>query len=922
MKTRYLMLLLVVSAWLTGFAQVTSTPSPLQEDATDVTIYFHADQGNKGLMNQPSTAQIYAHTGVLTSESKSNTDWKYAPNWGDNSPKYKLEFVSQNLWKLYIGDIRTYYGVTNPNEQIKKLAFVFRTADKSKEGKGEGNSDIFLDVVDAGLQISLSANPMSEIITAGNTNVSFTVGSTLACDLEIFVNGKSVAKQANTKTLSATCDFSATNDYEVKAVATKGNETAETTGYFCNPPASKQGAYPGGTPIMGTVRDTSGKVTFCLAAPQKTNVLLVGSWNDYKITGSQVMKYTDVNGFRYFWTTIESLDADKPYPYYYIVDSTIKVGDPYAKLVLDSYDNYIPESVFPNLPAYPIDKVSGVPLAVYQENINDYNWKIKDFKGADPKDLMIYELLIRDFTGAEGKADGSGTINAACSKLYYLKHLGVNAIELLPINEFNGNISWGYNPNFYFAPDKAYGTPAAYKNFIDFCHELGIAVIIDVVLNQSDWLHPWYQMYPVGSNPFYNASAPHAYSVLNDWNQGYPLVMQQWKDMLQYWLKEYKVDGFRFDLVKGLGDNDSYSNPGDAATNAFNQSRVNRMRELQKYVLEINPNAYFINENLAGAQEENMMAETGQLNWLNLNNAGCQFAMGYQSDSGLKDMFAPNAGRTFGSTVSYLESHDEQRLAYKQEEYGAYLVKNDKDVAVQRLGCAAAQMIMSPGAHMIWMFSELGNAQNNKDQNGGNNTDPKIVNWDLLKDPAHKGLYESYSSMIAVRTKNPELFTQEATFNMACATSDWSNGRTLVSKAGDKEVITAINPNLSGSLTFKYTFAQKDNSKYEILSETYNSASTFDTNAGTITVPANSYVVIATKGVVATEKIADEEETLSANWNAGTMTISGSGSRYSVFTPSGAVVASGQLYGKATVNLPSGIYIITDGNKTVKVACR
>ena len=145
--------------------------------------------------------------------------------------------------------------------------------------------------------------------------------------------------------------------------------------------------------------------------------------------------------------------------------------------------------------------------------------------------------------------------------------------------EFNGNISWGYNPNFYFAPDKAYGTPDDYKEFIDVCHQNGMAVILDMVFNQSDGLHPWYQMYPVGSNPFYNMNAPHAYSVLNDWNQGFPMVQEQWVDVLRYWMEEYKFDGFRFDLVKGLGDNDSYANSGDSGTNAYNASRVARMRE-------------------------------------------------------------------------------------------------------------------------------------------------------------------------------------------------------------------------------------------------------------------------------------------------------------------------------------------------------
>lgn len=350
----------------------------------------------------------------------------------------------------------------------------------------------------------------------------------------------------------------------------------------------------------------------------------------------------------------------------------------------------------------------------------DYKWNTSGFKGASKDNLVIYELLFRDFTGTEGEARGNGTVRQAIDRLPYLKSLGVNAIELLPINEFNGNNSWGYNPNFYFAIDKAYGTPQDYKEFIDKCHELGMAVILDVVFNQSDGLHPWYQMYSRSTNPFYNATAPHAYSVLNDWNQGYPLVERQWRDMLQFWLSEYRVDGFRFDLVKGLGDNTSYANSGDAATNAYNSSRVARMKRLHDAMREVNPDAYFINENLAGAKEENDMAEDGELNWANVNDAGCQFAMGYPSNSSLNRMWAVRDSRTAGSTVAYLESHDEQRLAYKQDQWGTAGVKGNHKVSMQRLGSAAAQMLLVPGSHMIWQFSEMGNAQNTKDNSGGN----------------------------------------------------------------------------------------------------------------------------------------------------------------------------------------------------------
>ncbi|MDE5814225.1 MAG: hypothetical protein K2H72_08065, partial [Muribaculaceae bacterium] len=401
------------------------------------------------------------------------------------------------------------------------------------------------------------------------------------------------------------------------------------------------------------------------------------------------------------------------------------------------------------------------------------------------------------------------------------------------------------------------GTPDDYKEFIDRCHAEGIAVILDMVFNQSDWHHPWYRMYPVGQNPMYNATAPHAYSVLNDFNQAHPLVRKQWQDCVKYWLEEYNVDGFRFDLVKGLGDNDSYANSGDAATNAFNQSRIDNMRAIQLAMDEVNPEAYFINENLAEAREENAMAAFGQLNWSNLNEQGGQFAMGYADNSGLDGFYAPNWGRTWGSTVSYLESHDEQRLAYKQKQYGVDAVKSTK-TAMQRLGSAAAQMIMTPGAHMIWQFSEMGNEQSTKNADGGNNTDPKTVNWAALDNPFRAGLVQCYSELIAIRDNNPALFAEDAVFKGADKTSDWANGRTLSSTAGSEGVYTFVNPNIDKAVTFSFGFPVSDNSAYRILSQTYGQESTFDAVSSKVTVPANSYVVIGTLGVTAVDAIEAE----------------------------------------------------------------
>lgn len=901
---------------------VTYSPDPLYDNSENVTIYFHADQGSKGLANQAASVKIYAHTGLITSASKDDSDWKYATKWLDNDAKYEMTYVSPNLYKLEIGDIKTFYGVKNANEVIKDLVFVFRNATGSKEGKGVNGANILVPVISTALQYNLTYDAPSTTLTPENATVTFKLTANKVAEKMWFqINGIKIRELENVSECELTYTFTELGRYNVYGYMTVDGKNYNKGVSINFLEGAEQKDYPGGVPKMGTQRQANGDVIFCLGAPEKLACQLVGSWNDYAENPEQKMYYQDYEGQRYFWTSVSGLDNTSMYFYYYNVEQGTKVGDPYAKLVLDpSNDKYIPASVYPNLPEYPSQVTGSVPLAVYQGNINDYAWTDKDFKPVDKKDLVIYEMLFRDFTGTEGKARGDGTVNLALEKLPYLKKLGINAIELLPINEFNGNISWGYNPNFYFAPDKAYGTPDDYKNFINTCHENGIAVILDLVFNQTDWLHPWYRMYSVGSNPMYNADAPHAYSVLNDVNQGHPLIRQQWKDVVKYWLEEYHVDGYRFDLVKGLGDNNSYANSGDAATNAYNASRVANMRAIQEAMNEVNPDAYFINENLAGAREENQMAETGMLNWANVNTEGCQYAMGVSTNSGLQRMWAKkDGGRTPYSTVAYLESHDEERLAYKQIKYGNAVVKNDHQAACRRLGSAAAQMILVPGAHMIWQFSEMGNAQSTKNSTGGNNVDPKIVNWNLLDDPDNNGLYNNYCELIGIRTANPDLFGDQASYNSAVLASNWSKGRTITTNTPDKELICAINPGLTADLTIPVSFSSASQDAYTIASKSYATNPTFDVAAGTITVPANSYVVMVNNKVLLdVEGIEVTEDALSVYGTDGALIVNNAPAGIEVYALDGTLRYASKAT-SANIELAKGLYIVRSGSTSKKV---
>ena len=327
-------LLIVMCAILCSLwvgAQVTTEPTPLQEDSENVAIYFHADQGNKGLMGQPASQPVYAHTGVEVKNSAGTvTNWKYAPNWGDNAAKYQLSYVSENLWKLEIGNIRTYYGVA-ADETVTRLCFVFRNANCTKEGKGDGNSDIFVNVVDGGFQLALTSNAASSVIDADNAKISFTAGTTEAADIKLYVGTTEIGSATGAKTLTAEYTFPSEGNYTVKATATRGGETLTETMQIVYAGASKP-ATSAPAKAFGVTKQGDSYV-FQIAAPLKESVMLVGSWNDYQADYNMTMEYVmdtapDGTQYKRFVKTVPASVTGKEFNYYYLVDRTIGVGEP------------------------------------------------------------------------------------------------------------------------------------------------------------------------------------------------------------------------------------------------------------------------------------------------------------------------------------------------------------------------------------------------------------------------------------------------------------------------------------------------------------------------------------------------------------------------------------------------------------------
>ena len=504
---------------------------------------------------------------------------------------------------------------------------------------------------------------------------------------------------------------------------------------------------------------------FVLFAPKKETVYLIGDFNNWQVSDTYKMKK---DGDR-FWIKIGNLEKGKEYICQYLIDNSIKIADPYASKISDPWnDKDISSTIYPNLISYPTGKTTEIAMVVNTAPAS-YSWKTANFEITKPESMVIYEILIRDFT-----TDGS--IKAVQGKLDYLKQLGVNAIELMPFNEFEANNSWGYNPSFHFATDKAYGSSNDYKAFIDACHSNGIAVIMDMVLNHSYGQSPMVRMYqdannnPTADNPWYNQKSNFANPNAQwgyDFNHESKYTQAFVDSVCAYWMKEYKIDGFRFDFTKGFS-NTSYPASGDDSWgDPYDAARIKNLKRIYDGIKKRNSNAILICEHLTNNEEEKELAEYGIMLWGKMTENYNEATMGWGAESGT---FGPKGnvlwtsykerGWTKPNLVAYMESHDEERIMFKNEQwgktYGDYNVTNLK-TGLQRTEAAAVILMSFPGPKMIWQFGELGyDEELNNDRLG-----KKPLHWEYYDVAERKALYDVFSKMNKIRNSNVTFSTDD-----------------------------------------------------------------------------------------------------------------------------------------------------------------
>jgi len=744
---------------------VVSTTPVFPQVGTAVTLTFNAVAGNAALQNY--AGDVYVHTGVITNLSANDADWKYTKTaWGINNPETKLTRTATNTYTLDIDDIRAYYGVPL-SEDIEKLVMVFRSdgttplASSYLVHKTADETDIKINLFSNSLQVKL-LNPSGNFnLVDGELNIAACAAAMNHTNLALYVNN-TLIDQSAASTLSKLIDVSGypAGQHVIRAVATGAKATVEVSAAFYIRPAATIAPLPSGV-VAGINYVNDQTVTLVLNDPPglKQHAFVIGDFNNWSLTDAGYMNET-ADG-KYFWKTITGLTPGTEYAYQYYIDGELKLADPYCDKVLDPWnDQYISSTIYPNLKPYPSGNTTGI-VSVLQTNQQTYNWEVTSFSKPDPRDLVIYEMHIRDFVNTDDIKD-------VTLKLDYLQRLGVNAIELMPINEFEGNDSWGYNPSFYFAPDKAYGTKNDYKRFIDECHKRGMAVIVDMVLNHSFSQSPLVQMYfdadagaygqVTESNPWYNVSSPNP-----AWSWGFDfdhesIDTKNFIDRVtRYWLTEFKADGFRFDFTKGFTNT-----PGEGWN--YDLARINILKRMTDQIWAAKPGAYVILEHLADNSEETALANYGMMLWGNMEHEYSEASMGFTSNF----TWGIHSARGFAyhNLISYMESHDEERQMYSSITHGnstnpSYDVKNE-NIALARSGMSAAFYLLTPGPKMIWQFGELGYDKGiNHCPNGTYNTEcrtsRKPIPWDAPlnydEDPERLALFDRYAELNRLKTQ-------------------------------------------------------------------------------------------------------------------------------------------------------------------------
>ncbi|MFE3868140.1 alpha-amylase family glycosyl hydrolase [Flavobacterium sp. LS2P90] len=945
MKKTILLFLFFLSIVVSAQQQTvtyTINPSPFEE-TTSITITINGNSVNETAWGvSGNSLYMWAWAFEINDTTQKGTPLNGSWTASDEASKFTYNVGNDTYTKTITPT--TYYNTTG----IGKIGFLI----KAKDGTGDKKSQDILAEVGA-FQVNLTAplqNSSTIIASSGSLSIAATNTNGVAS-----YNLKSNGVSINTNPSTSSYSFNQTNikdiqNYELEVTQGTTIVTKKFTAII-NPGAVSE-AIPMGL-LDGINYNTSdvAKATLVLDAPLKDFVYVAGSFNSWQPDASYAMKKDPGSGK--FWLELTGLTSGANYTYqYWVVDATpiagtpslVKTADPYSTLVLSPFDDPgIPVINYPNLPAYPAGQEREV--TVLQTGKAAYTWSSATTNFVKPvkEKLVVYELLVRDF-------DANRSYQDLINKIDYFKNLKINAIELMPVMEYEGNESWGYNTSFHMALDKFYGTSDKLKEFVDSCHQNGIAVILDVALNHAFGRNPMLRMWmndpdgdgwgsPSTENPYFNTTAMHSYSVGEDFNHQQPRTQNYVQRVIKQWVEEYKIDGFRWDLTKGFTQNCPANVAGgqENCTGSKQQDRVDVLRKYADYSWSLDPNHYVIFEHLGGNDEEQQWAnyrlnETpskGVMMWGIMTQQYNNLTKGYAAN--ISGMNSTSRGFTAHRLMGYSESHDEERLMYNNVQSGNNTTADHNvrtlNVALSRMSALGAVSLLVPGPKMIWQFGELGWESSIFTCNNGTvntptdaasgdcklDTKPQpqwVNNW--LGDTNRNKIYNDWAKMITMKSVE-SVFSGTATIaNTSSLYPNIKITNSALASSQLKDVLILANFNVTAqnvATGFPYTgewYNLMDNTSINVIS-----------TSASITLQPGEFKIYGNK--TASLAIADYEKSptvlLYPNPASNYFTLNKTTSKVQIFSISGQLVKSfdaNQSEGHQFIisDLNQGLYIV------------
>lgn len=504
---------------------------------------------------------------------------------------------------------------------------------------------------------------------------------------------------------------------------------------------------------MGAIPTEKG-VSFRVWAPHAEKVMVIGSFN--KWVGDKHELVHEGNG--YWAGHVDKAKVGDEYRFHLICgEQEFKRIDPYARQVTSSIGN----AVVPN------------PV---------FDWGDDHFQLPAHNELAIYEMHIGTYHNKSG--EGTGTFDDAIKRLSHLQKLGINAVEVMPVAEFAGDISWGYNPSHLFAVETAYGGPEAFKRFVKACHEKGIGVILDVVYNHmgpSDldvWQFDGWSENDKGGIYFYNDDRSNTPWGDTRPDYGRVEVRRFLRDNAMMWLEDFRVDGLRYDSTVYMRTVDGAMKEIPEAWSLFQEINAEIRRKF--------PGRILIAEDLQDMEALTSPVERGgagfHSQWCSAFVHPIREALIAPSDEA-RDMSKVAAAivhrfnNDLCQRVIYTESHDE--VANGHQRVTSEIDPEDPTgwFAAKRSTLAGAIVFTSPGIPMIFQGQAM--------LATGWFDDTTPLDWDI--DETSRGTLQLYRDLIHLRTGWDGLKSQETSI-----TRSDNEKKVLAYRRGDLMVLANL----------------------------------------------------------------------------------------------------------------------------------